>query len=457
MTFVALLLSLGAMSQSDYKVSFFIHEYEDSIIYIEGYCGSDNKVMDSVKVAKDGGFYWTANGYLMGMYMVKSHKGDLFSFCLDLSKEFSIEIYENGEFFVKNSPENDAYFLYQKENKKCQTAMYYYKIKASEKGANVDSLRTDILTVIDSFNAFQKSFFKAYPYNLITVVSDGMNQSAPSYFFENGKVKKGMETQYATYYRQHYWDRFHFNDRRILYTPYFIKQFNNYISEITVQQPDSVCKSIDEFIAKADKNGGKEYADYVIAWYLDNSPKMPFSFNEIIYSHIIKNYLERASKYLMPSVIEFHQENIKRITPFLPGNTMPNIVLRDFNGEVHKLYALKNAYTVLYFFSSTCASCKKNIDDLKNFYKEYKDKYNVEIYSIDIEQDYALSKAHQETEPFDWIVTHATAEELAPYNFQLDHTPSLFILDKHKKILNKTAIYNHVQQSIENDINSPKQ
>ncbi|MBR1627180.1 MAG: redoxin domain-containing protein [Bacteroidales bacterium] len=451
---VTCLLCVNLTAQNSYKVSFFIHDYNYDSIYIEGYCGSKTSVMDSLKVSKDGGFHWTAVNYPMGMYMVKSPKGDLFSFLLDISKDFSIEIYQDGEFFVKNSTENDAYFLYQKENKKTQTAMYYYKIKANAKDANVDSLRRNIDSVIDDFQTFQRSFFKTYPYNLITVVTDGMNQSAPSFFFENGALKKGMERQYAYYYRKHYWDRFHFKDRRILYTPYFIKQFNIYISEITEQIPDTVCNALDEFVHKADSAGGKEYADYVIAWYLDNLPRLPFSFNEIIYSHVIKKYLDRASSYLPPSMIEFHQQNIEKIEPFLPGNQMPNVVLRDFENNVHRLYSLKKQYTVLYFFSTECESCKKNLDELKSFYKDYKDKYDVEIYSIDIDPDYAMSKARQSAEPFDWIVTHATVEELSAYNFQLDHTPSLFILDENKRILNKTALYEHVKKSIEFDYNT---
>ncbi len=452
-------LTTIAKGQNNYKVSFFIHEYEYDSIFIEGFCGSKNLRMDSIKVSKDGGFHWIAKDYPMGMYMVKSKKGDLFSFVLEQSKDFSIEIYDSGEFFVKNSPENDAYFLYQKENKKCQSAMYYYKIKANEQGANVDSLRNDILNTIDSFNVFQKSFFKTYPTNLITVVFDGMEQTAPAYFFNNGKVIPEKQAEYNFYYRTHYWNRFHFTDKRILYTPYFIKQFNSYITEATAQEPDSICTAIDDFIKTADSKGGKEYADYIIAWYLDYLPQMPFSFNEMIYSHLVNTYIDRAATYLMPSVIEYHKGNLKKIEPFLPGKLMPNIILADFNKVPHSLYSVKKNYTVLYFFASTCESCKKNLEDLTNFYNDFKDKYDVEIFSIDIDQDYAICKARQEADPYPWIVTHANEAELRPYNFQLDHTPTLYILDKDKRILNKTAIYSHVKQTIENAQNmaSPKE
>ncbi|MBO6117738.1 MAG: DUF5106 domain-containing protein [Bacteroidales bacterium] len=452
--FAAVLLTAKGFSQNNYNVDFYIHDLDDTIIYIESYCGSKTEISDSVKVSKDGSFRWRAVDYPMGMYMAKNAKGDMFSFLLDKSKSFSIEIYATGEFFVKNSPENDAYLLYQKENRKCQEAMTFYKIDVKQKPEQVDELRKNVLAIIDSFEVFQKSFYATYPDNLITVVAQGMNQTAPSYFFDGDNVKKGMEQEYMTYYRQHYWDNFRFDDSRILYTPYFIRQYNNYISEITLQDADTVCKAIDEFIAKADSKGGREYADYIIAWYLDNLHRLPFSFNEVIYAHVADKYLKRASAYLYPSVIDFHRQNIEKIKPFLPGKMMPNLVLTDFNGVKHSLYTLKNKYTVVYFFSTSCESCKKNLDDLKNFYKDDKDKYDVEIYSIDIDPDYAMSKARQQAAPFDWIVVHAYAEELEHYNFNLDHTPELYVLDANKRILNKTAIYDHVKQSIENDYNS---
>jgi len=445
------LITFGVNAQKDYKVTFFIHDYDNDSIYIEGYEGGDNLLIDSVQISKDGGFHLTLRDRPMGMYMVTSKKGDMFSFLLDKDTNFTIEIYQDGEFFVENSPQNDAYFLYQRENKKVQSAMYYYRIRSSAKDANIDSLRTDIMNIMDSFERFQENFFRTYPYNLITRISTGMEQTAPSYFFENGKLKQGKEKEYAYYYRQHYWDKFHFEDNRILYSPYFIKQFNTYISEITPQDPDSICRAIDEFVSIADKKDGKEYADYIIYWYLQNLSSLPFSFNEVIYANLTNKYLDRLSTFCFPSVVEFHKEKVKNITPFLPGKLMPNIILRDFQGNAHSLYSLKNKYVVLYFFSTSCESCKKDLNDLKNFYSQYKDKYDVEIYSIDIEPDYAICKARQEVEPYEWIVTHATAEELEPYNFKLDHTPTLYILDQNKRIINKTAIYDHVRQTIEID------
>ena len=224
--FVLILLSQGLYSQNDYKVSFYIHECDDSIIYIQGYCGSDISIKDSMKILKDGSFSGVLRDYHTGLYTVKSQRGDLFSFLLDKSRDFSLEVYPTGEYAVTGSPENDLFFMYQYENKKCQRAMYYYKLDVQKNPEKADSLRNAVVQIMDTFEVFQQKVCESYPDNLMASVTTGMQQAVPSRFLEDGKLKQGMEKEYAYYYRMHYWDNFRFKDGRILYTPYFIKQFN---------------------------------------------------------------------------------------------------------------------------------------------------------------------------------------------------------------------------------------
>ncbi|MBP3254143.1 MAG: DUF5106 domain-containing protein [Bacteroidales bacterium] len=440
-------------AQNNYSIDFHIHQCDDSLLYIISYCGDKTWRSDSMAMQKDGSFHLQAEDYAEGMYMVAGKYGNMFSFVMEKNKQFSIEIYPSGEYYIKNSPENEQFFMYQLENRRCQGEMEKYKLKVQENPSLQDSLRKAIMPVIDSFSLFQKQFFASYPDNLITVVTQGMNQSVPPEFLENGKLKPSMQKQYMSYYRQHYWDNFHFADLRILYSPYFFAQFKQYIEEVTIQYPDSVCRAIDDFVQKADADGGREYADYILTWYLDNYLMMPFSFNEMVFMHIADKYLDRVSSFLMPSAVEEFKEHAQKIKPFLPGNVMPNMILQDFDGKYHRLYMSDHEYTIVYFFSSMCESCKKNLDELKSFYWTDAKKYDAEIYSIDIEPDIAICRARQQSDPFEWIVVHATAQELEPYHLDLDHTPQLYILDKNKRIINKTAVYNHVRQAIEIDFN----
>ncbi|MBQ9311978.1 MAG: redoxin domain-containing protein [Bacteroidales bacterium] len=437
-------------AQNNYEVDFYIHEDENDTIYVTSFCGAKTEISDTLIKRKDNSFHFSAKDYPMGMYMLKDAKErDMFSFLLGKSNKFSIEIYPTGKAFVKNCMENDAYMLYQYENRKYQEAMYYYKLNVQKDPDKRDSLFAALQPIMDTFENFQQHFFLTYPNNFITVAYKGMNQSVPAYFIENGQVKPDKREEYIYYMRKHYWDNFAFNDNRLLYSPYFISQFNNYVTQMTEAIPDSVCVAIDDFIQISDKKGGKEYSDYVIAWYLTNMPSMPFSYNEIIYVYMVNKYINRASEYLYPSQIEKHKMYAERVSLFLPGKIMPNIVLKDFNGKEQSLYSIKNKYTVLYFFSTTCESCKKNLDVLKDLYKLNKEYYDFEIYSIDLEEDYAIAKARQQADPYPWIVTQTSVETLRPYGFVLDHTPEMYVLDKNKRIINKTPMYEQIEKTLD--------
>ena len=128
---------------------------------------------------------------------------------------------------------------------------------------------------------------------------------------------------------------------------------------------------------------------------------------------------------------------------------MPNIVAEDIDGNIQSLYAQKHRFTVLYFFSSTCESCLKNIDVLKELYRMNKDYYDFEIFSIDIEPDVEIAKARQRMDTYPWIVTYKDANLLREYGFILDHTPELYVLDKDKKIINKTPMYEHIEKTMD--------
>lgn len=437
-------------AQNKYEIDFFIHDIDDTILYIGNYVGASRQIIDSLRIKKDGSFHWSSNPLPKGMYMVKDQKQkDMFSFMLDNSRTFSIEIYNTSEAVVTNCPENDAYMLYQKENNIYQRAMYYYRLEAQAHPENQDSLYKALRPVMDNFNKFQESFFKTYPNNFITVTSESMIQNVPTRFLEDGKIKQGMEKEYYYYYRKHYWDSFRFDDNRLLYSPYFINKFNAYISEATPQVADSVCSSLDNFVAVALHRKGVEYADYVLMWYLNRLPQMPFSFNELIYQHIVNKYENYLKGLVTQEDMDYHKDYLGKISKFFPGNIMPNIIAEDIDGKPQSLYSIKKPFTVLYFFSSTCESCLKNIDVLKELYRMNKDYYNFEIFSIDIEDDVEIAKARQRMDTYPWIVTYKDVSSLRDYGFILDHTPELYILDKDKRIINKTPMYEHVEKTMD--------
>ena len=113
-----LIASLSLCSQTtNYKITLWIHQMEDSTLYIHSSFGEkENLLLDSLQMKEDGSFILEGN-YRQGIVVVSTKYQKLFSFILDKSPVFTIDIYPYGYYEVKGCEENERYLEYQKRNK----------------------------------------------------------------------------------------------------------------------------------------------------------------------------------------------------------------------------------------------------------------------------------------------------------------------------------------------------
>lgn len=433
--FLALSNLLSAQT-NHYKVTLWIHQLEDSTVYVSSSYGEkENIILDTLRLTSEGSFILEGD-YKSGLVVVSRAKQKLFSFLLDKNPVFSIDMYPYGYFEVKGCDENKYYLEYQKRNKEFRQLTSQYELDIKKYPAEKDSLTNLIQKAKTDFSKYQNHFFKSHPNNLMSVLMRSIQNPKPNpIFLENGKLIKGKELEYAYDYRTRFWDNFEFSDQRIISTPYFYNKFKTYIDKITMQTADSVYKAMEDFINIANQKGGQLYSQYIIDLYLEKLPLMPFSFNESLYVQIVENLINKGkTPWLSISDIERHNINIEAIKPFLPNNKFPNI---------NNLHDIKSKYTIIHFHSATCESCKKNIENLIDFYNNQANKYDTKIISIEIGEG-------NDTNPFPWTNWQINPQILKQkYDIDIVRTPEIYILDKDKNILNKTVIYSHILKAIE--------
>ncbi len=433
--FLALSNLLSAQT-NHYKVTLWIHQLEDSTVYVSSSYGEkENIILDTLQLTSKGSFILEGD-YKSGLVVVSRAKQKLFSFLLDKNPVFSIDMYPYGYFEVKGCDENKYYLEYQKRNKEFRQLTSQYELDIKKYPAEKDSLTNLIQKAKTDFSKYQNHFFKSHPNNLMSVLMRSIQNPKPNpIFLENGKLIKGKELEYAYDYRTRFWDNFEFSDQRIISTPYFYNKFKTYIDKITMQTADSVYKAMEDFINIANQKGGQLYSQYIIDLYLEKLPLMPFSFNESLYVQIVENLINKGkTPWLSISDIERHNINTEAIKPFLPNNKFPNI---------NNLHDIKSKYTIIHFHSATCESCKKNIENLIDFYNNQANKYDTKIISIEIGEG-------NDTNPFPWTNWQINPQILKQkYDIDIVRTPEIYILDKDKNILNKTVIYSHILKAIE--------
>lgn len=434
---ISLIAGLNLYSQTThYKITLWIHQIEDSTLYVHGSYGEkENLLLDSLQIQPDGSFILEGD-YRQGIVVLSNAHQQFFSFILDKNPVFTIDMYPYGYFEVKGCEENSLYLEYQKRNKELKQLTKQYEKEIREFPEEKDSLINLIQKAKTTFNQYQTTFFKQRPNNLMTSLLTSMQNPKPKpEFFSAGKLIKGKELDYAYDIRSRYWENFNFQDQRLLSTQYFYKKFKTYIDKITMQTSDSVYQAMEDFINIANQKGDTLYSRYIIDLYLSKLPLMPFSFNEGLYVQIVEKLINKGkTPWLSLSEIETHNINIEAIKPFLPGKEFPNI---------NNLYKIDSKYTIIYFYSSTCESCKKNIEDLFDFYNNFSKKYNANIISINVGEK-------TEKNPFEWTNWQIAPEILKKeYGIDIIRTPEIYILDNEKKVLNKTVIYSHIKKAIE--------
>lgn len=445
-------LPINLFSQQSYDITFKIRDIYDNKIVIKSYYGKDIVIIDTVKQAEDGSFRLLKDNINSGIGIVSVGRYDIFTFLFDKANKFDIEMDGDWNYVVNGCMDNDLYFEFQKANTSIRKLEGSIRKEIKEnKNANKDSLESIFLKESKSFVSFQNQFYENYPNHLMSkLVNVFEDIKVPAEYLIDKKLDTTKLKEFAYYYRTHYWDKFDFSDQRFIGTPYFFKKLKTYISEITLQTGDSIGESLKDFVVLARKKDGDIYARYAVDYYIKSYRNVPFSYSEDRFVAITDRVINsETTPYLSISEIQTLRMEADKLRPLLPNQKFKNITEKDFEGKTHSLYDLKNKYTIVYFFSAECESCKINLEVLEKFYNDFKNVYDVEVFSIDLDHNIEASLKFKKEHPFKWIVLKTTSEELeSKYNLNIEMTPDIYILDKDKKIINHTPSYNQIEETI---------
>ncbi|MFA7082723.1 MAG: redoxin domain-containing protein [Bacteroidales bacterium] len=445
-------LPISLLSQQSYDITFKIRDIEDNDIIIKSYYGKDVIVHDTLKQREDGSFHFLKDSINKGIGIVAVDKYEIFTFLFDKSNKFEIEMDGDWNYVVNGCMDNDLYFEFQKANTQLRRLEKSIRKTFKEsKEANKDSLETVFLKESKAFVSFQTEFYKNYPNHLMSkLVNVFEDITIPKDYLIDNKLDTSKLREFAYYYRTHYWDKFDFSDQRFIGTPYFFKKLQTFMTEITYQKGDSIGEAIKDFVVLARKKNGEIYAKYIVDYYIKSYRNVPFSYSEDRFVAIVDRAINyETTPWLSISEIQALRMEADKLRPLLPNQKFKNITEKDFDGKTHSLYDLENKYTIVYFWSPECESCKINLDILEKFYNEYKNVYDVEVFSIDLDNNLEQSLKFRKAHPFKWIVLKTTPEELQKkYNLDIEMTPDLYILDKDKRIINHTPSYNQIEETI---------
>jgi cytochrome c biogenesis protein CcmG, thiol:disulfide interchange protein DsbE len=121
-----------------------------------------------------------------------------------------------------------------------------------------------------------------------------------------------------------------------------------------------------------------------------------------------------------------------------PSKQLPNISIADLQGKPVNIqeYAKKSKITIMSFWATWCAPCKRELDAISELYPTWLEEYDARLVAITIDNARALTQVKPLIEEKGWefdVLSDAKQELQQALNFQA--IPQTFVVDEAGNIL----------------------
>lgn len=216
-----------------------------------------------------------------------------------------------------------------------------------------------------------------------------------------------------------------------------------YISLLNLEPVDKAQTKIASFFKALESRQAKDeksllylkMTDLVVKYLYD--PNSPLR-SEDLYLPFVEGMV--SSPYTLPEKLQAYRFELEkcRVNPY--GSVAPDFSFRDVRGRRGRLHAVKGEYTMLFFSNPGCETCLEIINSIqsKPYIEPLLSDGTLAIVNVYIDYDEDHWKSYAPSYPESWVnvydYEHAVNEEGLYF---VRAIPSLYLLDKDKKILFK--------------------
>ncbi len=456
---ITILLSTFIANSQTYKIDVEISDKANQEIYLGHYYGDKTYVKDTIKLDDKGKGSFSGDSLLdQGVYIIVLPSKNYFDILVGEDQEFSVETSSDNliqNLKIKGSEENTAFKEFQQfmMDKNVESS----KIQKQLKDMDQNSDSAQILK--DQFDAISKEV-KNYWNNIISenegkliavIVKAMKNPEIPEIEVpENIENKDSVRWFHSyNYNRQHYLDNIDFSDERFLRTPIFHNKLETFFTKIVIQDPDTLNQYIDRVIDQIGDNN--EMFEYVLRYFFNTFQKSNIMGMDKVLVHLAdKYYLTDRVNWLDDENTKKLREHVAKLRFNLIGNLAQDLKVETLHGEYARLHEINAKYTLLMFWEPHCGHCKKVVPAIAKLYKEFtRDEF--EVFAFYTQTDKNEWAEYIEEKGFDEWYNVWDQYNLTNFRFfyNIYSTPTLYLLDKDKKIIAKRIGHETVRNILE--------
>jgi len=445
--FIGLFFSLHSMfliSQSHSKITLTVDAFEGKPSVLYSIKGSRYLPLDTVKISNGKAQFLLKAPLPKGLYTISLNDSLSVEF---ISEDTDIEMQTALPDLVSNmniikSGENKVYYDYLK---------YYNYAYDSAMRCKSDA---DMIKAINGgTDTYQSKELRGRTENIMTDIRQYTKKLADENqdLFVSKILTGGLIPDYneyrlspnavpynniMDYYREHFFDNIDFADSNLLRTKIIFIAVTDYITNFAdPPSSESYITTIDFILEKASIN--LEVHKYLLDLLTVTFGSSPF---EDVYVHLVDNYHLKNACGTEAGGAATYTERAEAMKNLEIGKQSPAIDLPGPDGKTKSLYDVKANYTLLFFWNTSCTHCETAVSELKKIYDKYRDKgFEIFAFAIAYEKNSWISAIEKQSSP--WLNVSDIKGNQSPLMtlFNLWSTPSYFLLDKNKKIIDRPS------------------
>jgi thiol-disulfide isomerase/thioredoxin/archaellum component FlaF (FlaF/FlaG flagellin family) len=256
--------------------------------------------------------------------------------------------------------------------------------------------------------------------------------------------------QQLEYLKAHALDNVDFNNSSLIYSDVFTNKTIEYLTYYrNPQLPKELLekefmKAVDTLLNKAKVH--QLVYQHIIEYLIDGFKK--FGFDKAL-DYIVDNYVIKDDLCLDVKTEGLIKRRIEQAKNFRIGSLVPNIVLGDSAGNKVELNKIIAGKTLIVFYASWCPHCKELLPKLNELKKNHNGKTMVVLaVSIDTKKEDWTSFVKVNCPDLLNVSDLKGWDGKAANDYFIYATPTMFLVDKEKKIIGKPMTIDELQSNL---------
>lgn len=467
---ISLLLMLpAAVNAQGFKVTLQTPDYRSGLTYLTYYYGKNINIEDSAIINDKGIAVFEKKEKLQpGVYsIVFPGKNKLYDFLVDKEQVISIKADTSdliNKTIVTGSKENILFQKYQKfvasKGNNLQKEIIAYKNSKNKSDSLLHEKTYNALN--KELNDYRDKIIKENPESMLASLLNGMKE--PGILIARPATRQDSIDNY-NYYKKHYWDGISFMDDRIIRTPFFLPKVERYFREVLSPDPDSIIREADYLLLRA--RTAPEMYKFLLNWLTDEYINPKYMGQDAVFVHLFEKYHSKGvSSWLNEKQMTAISNRAYMLMSNLIGEQAANLEMVDSSGRPEPLYEVNAPYIIVCFWDPTCSHCQQEVPKMDSMYHAKWEKEGVKMYGVLTE-----TKEQQKWKEFirknnlqSWINVYQTdgqkkiEEDAKKPSFKqlydVTQTPTLYLLDKDKRIIAKKLTLQQMDDVLQMKINN---